>query len=236
MRICQGFELREKRKWQLHGFSKIKETCCETVFILPVLKTLTSFSKNKIHVLFLLHLHNFQQGFPNKHCLSCLYPPTLHPSRSTAASSSIKACPVFLSGIETGTGRWSGTGGLKVMSEERHRVTVCQGFVCSMWQGKTWRRRWMGREKTEAKKTWPAWITELCLHCFSRHMTLSTQQILTTCMYIYVCVYVCIFGPGASGGSSSSWVPDRGSDWGIGDLERLRSRSNRPTNKNNFST
>lgn len=121
------------------GFSKIKETSCETVFILPVLKTLTSFCKNKIHVLFLLHLHNFQQGFPNKHCLSCLYPPALHPSLSTAASSSIKACPVFLSGIETGTGRWSGTGGLKVMSEERHRVTVCQGFVCSMWQGKTWR-------------------------------------------------------------------------------------------------
>lgn len=116
------------------GFSKIKETRYETFSISPVvqdgLTPLTSFSPNQIRLLFQLHLHNFQQGFPNKQRLSYFYALAFHPSLSPAAPSSIKACPVLSSGIETGTGRWFGATGSKDMSEERHRVTVCQGFVC----------------------------------------------------------------------------------------------------------
>ena len=115
------------------GFSEIKEA-----------NPLTSSSLYKNHLLFQLHLHNFQQGFSNKQCLSYFYPLALHPSLSPAACSSIKACPVLSSGIETGTGCWLGTGRSWVMSEERHSLTLCQGFVCTMWWGNRWRGRWAG--------------------------------------------------------------------------------------------
>lgn len=143
--------VREREREESMTVADFQRSKKQAFFIPPVLQDaltpLTSFSLNQIHLLFRHHLHNFQQGFPNKQCLSCSYLPTLHPSRSPAAPPSIKACPVLSSGIETGTGRWLGTGGSKVMSEERHRVTVCQGFVLSMWKGNMWRGRWGGGGK-----------------------------------------------------------------------------------------
>lgn len=90
--LGQGWE----ESMTVAGFSKIKETSCETFSIPPVLQDgltlLFPFSKNKIHLLFRLHLHNFQQGLPNKQCLLYFYPSIpfsscpLHPSKHALSS------------------------------------------------------------------------------------------------------------------------------------------------------
>lgn len=91
-------------------FSKIKDTSSETFFILPIL------SLPSQHIKF-ISCSDFiyiisSRVFPNKQCLSCFH------------HASIKACPVLPSSIETGTGRQLETAGSKVVSEERHKVTL----------------------------------------------------------------------------------------------------------------
>lgn len=102
-------------------------------------------------------------GFPT----SSVFHVSIRPSLLPAAPSSIKARPVLSSCIETGTGRWSGTGGSKVMSEEPHRVTVCRGLVCTMWQRDRWRGRWGAKRNRMNHRT-----------LSSSLLTLSTLQIL----------------------------------------------------------
>lgn len=128
------------------GLAEIKET-----------EPLTSFSpKTQIHVLFQLHLHNFQQGFPNKQCLSCLPPCPLHAPLPPAACSSIKACPVLQSVTDTGTGQQSG--GQEVMGRVRgtSQDEYCfWGSVCTVQRGNRKMQRKLngGRQRKEAVKT-----------------------------------------------------------------------------------
>lgn len=119
----------EMRAQQLQAFQRSKrQTMKLSPFLQDDLTRLLPLQKIKSISCFDL-IYIISEGFPT----SSVFHISVQLSLSPAASS-INACPVLLSGLETGTGRSLGTGGSKVVSEERQRVTVCQGFVCTMRQ------------------------------------------------------------------------------------------------------
>lgn len=130
-----------KRRWKHDwGFLEIKETSWKTFFIPPVLQhgltSLAPFSPSQIHLLFRLHLHNFQQRFWTRSVFHVsILPPSFHPSLQLSLNPSKRALS-SCRGLETGTGCFWGREGQRSCQRNVSELqcvkvlyVVCDGVI-----------------------------------------------------------------------------------------------------------